>query len=96
MLRRLWLKRVPWPRVGRVRDAFHGEPRQAFQIGLPILLALATEVLQEGPTVEAGIVAVIEMEADCVMPHRFHLGNSHMLLADLQYFLAWPVSANFR
>ena len=96
MLRRLLLQRLARPRVGRVCDALDSEPCQAFQIGLPILLALATEVLQEGPTVEAGIVAVIEMEADCVMPHRFHLGNSHMLLADLQYFLAWPVSANFR
>ena len=93
MLPRFGSQRVTGTLVGSVREAFDAEPGKTIEVGLPVMLTLAAEIPQEIPAVQPRIVAIIEVEADGVMPGRFDLADADMLLAHLEHLLARPVAA---
>jgi len=68
--------------------------RQARQIVGPELLSVRAESADLLPRIQAGIVAVVEVQSNRIVPDRFYTYDTYIFLADLQDFLAGPVASN--
>src|SRR5690606_25598254 len=77
---------------GRIRNAELGE---ALEIAAPFRFAVAAQLVQIRPAVQPGAVAVVEQQSHCVRAYRFDARDAHLVLADLQRFLARTMTADF-
>jgi hypothetical protein len=58
------------------------------------VLIVETQLIESIPGVDAGVVLVIEMEADGVVAHRVDMGNVDILFAHLQDLLSGTMALN--
>jgi len=68
---------------------------EPFQVLLPSFLVSNAEFVQVIPTVDSGVVIIVEGELDRVMTHRLDALDVDVFLADLQDFLPRPMSLHF-
>src|SRR5471032_2916594 len=68
---------------------------QAVEVVLPEFGLLGAQLVQVGPGVQAGVVAVGEGRLHRVVADRVQRGNADFALAHLQNFLALSVAAHF-
>src|SRR4030066_2524697 len=66
---------------------------QTFEVTFPVLLLVHAQVMQVLPGVDAGGMTIVEVQAHRVAADRLDVGDVHLLLAELQDFLARPVTA---
>ncbi len=68
--------------------------RQPAQIVLPFFLPLASELVEIGPSVKTGVMAIIEDQPHGITADRLDLGDLYVVLTDLQGFLPRTVPAD--
>ena len=69
---------------------------QALQVVRPVFFHVRAEFVQRVPGIDAGIMAVVEMQADGVVTDLLDLVDIHVFLADLENLFPRPVSLHFR
>src|SRR6187200_1693913 len=90
--RRVLLRRAAWrlafvglPMADRnVRQSAGVRNLQFFEVALPVGVALFAELPQIVPGVDAGVVTVVEDNADGVVANEVYLLNVHVFLAGHQ------------
>ena len=68
---------------------------QAAQIVRPIGVMVYTEVIEDFPRIETGVVAVVEAKFYGVSANRLNGRDVDILLADLQHGLSRAMSTDF-
>lgn len=69
---------------------------EAVEVGLPQRIAVAAEVVQQIPGIQAAVVAVGKNQAKRVIANGFDALDFYVALAQLQGFLAASVTAHCR
>jgi hypothetical protein len=49
-------------------------------------------ILQDVPAEDSGVMAIIENQSDCIIPHRLDAGDADILFAARRCFLTNPVT----
>src|SRR4029077_11303647 len=70
--------------------------RASFQIACPVRCGFASQVVQQVPRIQAGVVTIVENEPDGVVADGFNGGNPYAFLAGLQRSLASAMSLHLR
>src|SRR5262245_39034236 len=92
-------RRATWacgPASRCLRSRNNAAPADAVLVVRPLRLVLAPELVEVGPRVEAGVVAVVEDEAHGVLADRFDGLNADMLFPEHEHFLPGAMPLHFR